>query len=384
MTNTHFFATAAKGTESLVAQELTATGARNIRTTVGGVHFEGGLETLYRANLWLRTANRVLMPIAEFACPTPQALYENVRRVRWRDWMTVDTTFAVDCNCRDSQISHSHYAALKIKDAIVDKFRDEIGRRPNVDRRQPMLPVNAHIVKDRCVLSLDASGDRLHRRGYRRQATDAPLRETLAAAIVGLVDWDNEGMFIDPMCGSGTIAIEATLKAMHHAPGLLRCGYDGSGQVGFGFQRWQNFDKKLWARLTDEARHRIREKIPGRLLGYDISRPAIHIASENAKLAGLERHLRFMRGDALKLSPRGNRGVIVCNLPYGERTGEVEELKSLYTGFGNVLKQRCAGYTAYLFTGNLKLAKWIGLRTSKRFTLYNGPIECRLLKYELF
>ena len=149
------------------------------------------------------------MPIAEFACPTPQALYENVRNVRWRDWMTVDTTFAVDCNCRDSQISHSHYAALKVKDAIVDQFRDDIGRRPNVDRRQPMLQVNAHIVKDRCVLSLDASGDRLHRRGYRRQATDAPLRETLAAAIVGLVDWDNEGMFIDPMCGSGTIVIEA-------------------------------------------------------------------------------------------------------------------------------------------------------------------------------
>lgn len=384
MKHTRFFATAAKGTELLVAQELTVIGAQNIRTTVGGVHFEGGLETLYRANLWLQTANRVLMPIAEFACPTPEALYENARNIRWRDWMTVDTTFAVDCNCRDSQISHSHYAALKIKDAIVDKFRDEIGRRPNVDRRQPMLQVNAHIAKDRCILSLDASGDRLHRRGYRRQATDAPLRETLAAAIVGLVEWDNEGMFIDPMCGSGTIVIEAALKAMNYAPGLLRCRNGGSGQAGFGFQRWRNFDKKLWTRLTDEARHGIREKIPGRLLGYDISRPAIHIASENAKLAGLERHVRFMRGDALKLSPRGNRGVIVCNLPYGERTGEVEELKSLYTGFGNVLKQRCAGYTAYLFTGNLKLAKWIGLRTAKRFTLYNGPIECRLLKYELF
>ena len=379
-----FFATAAKGTESLVAKELTATGARHIRPTVGGVHFEGGLETLYRANLWLRTANRALMPIAEFACPTPQALYENARNVRWRDWMTVDTTFAVDCNCRDSQISHSHYAALKVKDAIVDQFRDDIGRRPNVDRRQPMLQVNAHIVKDRCVLSLDASGDRLHRRGYRRQATDAPLRETLAAAIVGWVEWDNEGMFIDPMCGSGTLVIEAGLKAMNYAPGLLRCGNNASERHGFGFQRWRNFDQKLWRRLTDEARDGIREKIPGRLLGYDISRPAIHIASENAKLAGLGRHLRFMRGDALKLSPRGNRGVIVCNLPYGERTGEVEELKSLYSGFGNVLKQRCAGYTAYLFTGNLKLAKSIGLRTAKRFTLYNGPIECRLLKYELF
>ena len=379
-----FFATAAKGTESLVVQELAAIGAQKAQSTPGGVHFEGGWETLYRANLWLRTANRVLMPIAEFPCPTPEALYENARNVRWRDWMTVDTTFAVDCNCRDSRISHSHYAALKIKDAIVDGFRESIGRRPNVDRRRPALQINAHIAKDRCTLSLDASGDRLHRRGYRRQSADAPLRETLAAAIVELVAWDDEGMFIDPMCGSGTIIIEATLKAINYAPGLLRCGTGSSGQVGFGFQRWRNFDRKLWARLIDEARAGVREKIPGRILGYDISRPAIQIASENAKLAGLERYLRFMRGNALKLSPRGHRGVIVCNLPYGERTGEVEELKSLYSGFGDVLKQRCAGYTAYLFTGNLKLAKWIGLRTAKRFTLYNGPIECRLLKYELF
>ncbi len=384
MANIRFFATAAKGTESLVAQELAAIGALNIRSTVGGVHFKGGLETLYRANLWLRTANRVLMPIAEFACPTPEALYENARNVRWRDWMTVDTTFAVDCNCRDSQITHSHYAALKVKDAIVDGFRASVGRRPNVDRRRPMLQINAHIAKDYCVLSLDASGDRLHLRGYRRQATDAPLRETLAAAIVGLVAWDNEGMFIDPMCGSGTIVIEAALKAMNYAPGLLRCGDGSSGRLAFGFQRWRNFDRKLWARLMAEARAGVGEKLPGRLLGYDISRPAIRVASENAKLAGVERHIRFMRGDALKLSPRGHRGVIVCNLPYGERTGEVEELKSLYSGLGDVLKQRCAGYTAYLFTGNLKLAKWIGLRTAKRFTLYNGPIECRLLKYELF
>ena len=201
--------------------------------------------------------------------------------------MTVDTTFAVDCNCRDSQISHSHYAALKIKDAIVDEFRDSTGRRPNVDRRRPALQINAYIAKDRCILSLDASGDRLHRRGYRRQSADVPLRETLAAAIVELVAWDNEGMFIDPMCGSGTIVIEATLKAMNYAPGLLRCGGGSSGQAGFGFQRWRNFDRKLWARLIDEARAEIRQKIPGRILGYDISRPAIRVASENAKLAGL-------------------------------------------------------------------------------------------------
>ncbi|MCZ6677824.1 MAG: THUMP domain-containing protein [Candidatus Poribacteria bacterium] len=384
MPNTHFFATAAKGTEPIVAKELECLHAQNIRATTGGVHFEGSMETLYRANLWLRTANRLLMPIAEFPCPTPQALYEHVRQIRWNDWMTLRQTLAVDCNCRDSRITHSRYAALKIKDAIVDQFRARTSRRPNVDLRRPDFRINAHITKDRCVLSLDASGDRLHLRSYRRQATEAPLRETLAATIVELVGWDNEGMFIDPMCGSGTIIIEAALKAINYAPGLLRCGDASSRESSFGFQRWPGFDRKLWGRLIAEARDSIREKIPGRLLGYDISREAIQIASQNAKMAGLEKRIRFERGNVLNLYPRGNRGVIVCNLPYGERTGELEELKSLYKSFGDVLKQRCTGYTAYLFTGNLKLAKFIGLRTARRFTLYNGPIECRLLKYELF
>ena len=384
MPNTRFFATAAKDTALLVAKELEAFNAQNIRATTGGVHFEGSMETLYRANLWLRTANRVLMPIAEFPCPTPEALYENVRHIRWGDRMTLHQTLAVDCNCRDSQISHSRYAALKIKDAIVDQFRDETGSRPNVDPRHPDLQISAHIVKDQCVLSLDSSGARLHLRGYRCQATDVPLRETLAAAIVALVEWDGNGMFIDPMCGSGTILIEAALKAMNYAPGLIRWRDAPSEKRAFGFQRWPGFDWRLWRGLIDEARMSIRQKIPGRLLGYDISREAIAIAAQNAQIAGLEKHIRFARGDALKLSPRGNRGIIVCNLPYGERTGEFEELKSLYEGFGNVLKQRCTGYNAYLFTGNSKLAKCIGLRTSKRFTLYNGPIECRLLKYELF
>ena len=378
------FATVAKGIEPIVAKELEVLNAQKIQSTPGGVHFEGGLETLYRANLWLRTANRVLMPIAEFACPTPQALYANVRQIRWNEWMTPQQTLAVDCNCRDSQITHSHYAALKIKDAIVDQFRDETGTRPNVAPRHPDLQINAHIVKDHCVLSLDTSGARLHVRGYRSQATEAPLRETLAAAIVDLVGWDSEGTFIDPMCGSGTIVIEAALKAMNYAPGLLRCGNVASGKPEFGFQRWPGFDHKLWGRLVDEAKSQIHAELPGRILGYDISQEAIEIASHNAEIAGLDKHIRFARGDALNLNPPGNRGVIVCNLPYGERLGQLEELKSLYKHFGDVLKQRCVGYTAYLFTGNLKLAKSIGLRTAKRFTLYNGPIECRLLKYELF
>ena len=378
MLSTRFFATTAKGIEPILVDELVALGGQDVQPTIGGVHFTGTLETLYRANLWLRTANRVLMPLAEFPCPTPEALYEGARLVRWQDWLSLTQTFAVDGTCRDSQITHSHYAALKIKDAIVDGLRELTGQRPNVELRQPDLRINAHIASDHCVLSLDASGERLNVRGYRRQAQEAPLRETLAAAIVALVDWDSEGVFIDPMCGSGTILIEAAMRAMKMAPGLLR------PQGAFGFQRWPTYDERLWQRLIDEAKDSIGEHISGRLLGYDISREAVSMAQHNAQLAGINRRFHVERGDILNLRPKGKRGVVVCNLPYGERTGDVEALKLLYRGVGDVLKQRFTGYTAYLFTGNLALAKCVGLRTSRRYTLYNGQIECRLLKYELF
>ena len=384
MSTVRFFATAAKETASIVARELAGIHAEQIEPTEGGVHFRGSMETLYRANLWLRAASRVLMPLAEFPCATPQALYEGVRRTPWSRWMTLRHTFSVDCNCRDSQISHSHYAALKIKDAIVDQFRDKTGRRPNVRPRYPDIRIHAYIKKDRCVLSLDASGEGLHMRGYRRQTVEAPLRETLAAVIVELVDWDGEGLFIDPMCGSGTILVEAAMKAMNYAPGLLRCEDAAGGTTGFCFERWRGFDRRAWARLIEETRDQVREKIPGRLLGYDISRDAVAAARQNAQLAGFDKQIRLERGNILNLSPRANRGVIVANLPYGVRTGESEALRLLYRQIGDVLKQQCTGYTAYLFTGNLKLAKLIGLRTAKRFILHNGPIECRLLKYELF
>ncbi len=379
MVNSRFFATTAKGIESILAKELRVLGVQNVAPVSGGVHFEGSMRDMYRANLWLRTANRVLMQLAEFPCSTPEALYENTRQIPWDQWTSIQQTLAVNCHCRNSSITHSHYAALKVKDAIVDQFRDKTGRRPNVDTKHPFLRVNAYISEDVCVLSLDSSGDALHMRGYRRQATGAPLRETLAAAIVDLVGWDSEGFFIDPMCGSGTILIEAALKTMNYAPGLLRCRDNA-----FGFQRWPRFDNKLWEKLTGEATNQIRENIPGRVLGYDISRSAIEVARENVAASGLARKIRLARGDVLNLYPSGHTGRIVCNLPFGERSGKSEELVTLYKGVSDILKQRCTGYKAYLFTGNLALAKAIALRTSRRFTLYNGPIECRLLEYELY
>ena len=379
MPSARFFATSAKGVEPILTKELMELGIGNLKTASGGVHFEGSMETLYRANLWLRTANRVLMQLAVFPCPTPQVLYQNARQIRWSEWISAQQTLAVDCNCRNSAITHSHFAAQKIKDAVVDQIRDSTGRRPNVNTRNPDIRVNAHIANDSCVLSLDASGDGLHMRGYRRQTTEAPIRETLAAAIVELSDWNSEGFFIDPMCGSGTILIEAALKALNYAPGLLRVG----GR-SFGFQHWRGFNQECWDRIVSEARNKVREKIPGRLLGYDLSRSAVDIAKKNTSAVGLANQIRLSRGDVLNLSPAGYTGVIACNLPFGERTGDVEALVPLYKGIGDILKQRCTGYRAYLFTGNLKLAKSIGLRPSRRFALHNGPIECRLLEYELY
>ena len=379
MPSARFFATTAKGVEPILAKELKELGVNNLKTASGGVEFEGSMEAMYRANLWLRTANRVLMQLAVFPCPTPQVLYQNARQIHWSEWISAQQTLAVDCNCRNSAITHSHFAALKITDAVVDQIRDSTGRRPNVNTRNPDIRVNAHIANDSCVLSLDASGDGLHMRGYRRQTTEAPIRETLAAAIVEFADWNSEGFFIDPMCGSGTILIEAALKALDYAPGLLRVG-----RRSFGFQHWRGFKQEHWDEIVSEAKNQVREKIPGRLLGHDLSRAAVNIAKVNASAAGLENQTRLTRGDVLNLNPSGHTGVIACNLPFGERSGDAEALVPLYKGVGDILKQRCTGYKAYLFSGNLKLVKSIGLRPSRRIALQNGPIECRLLEYELY
>ena len=225
-----FFATAAKGVEEVLADEVSRLGVSEVTLEKGGVRFKGDMASCYRANLWLRTAQRILMPIAGFSCESPQHLYEGVRNVPWQQYLTPDMTLAVSCNLRDSKITHSGFAALKAKDAIVDSIRDSFGRRPDVDSRAPDLQVNVHLVRNYCTVSLDTSGASLDKRGYRLDKKEAPLRETLAAAIIELSGWDGSVPLVDPMCGSGTIPVEAALKASRRAPGLTR--------PGFGFQRW--------------------------------------------------------------------------------------------------------------------------------------------------
>jgi putative N6-adenine-specific DNA methylase len=376
MTQQQFFATTAKGVEEVLAAELVSIGATGVAVESGGVRFGGGMEAAYRANLWLRTASRVLMTLAEFPCETPEQLYQGVRAVGWTKYLTPDMTLAVDCNLRDSALTHSGFVALKSKDAIVDDLRDALGSRPNVDTKDPDLRVNVRLFRNRCTLSLDCSGTPLDRRGYRLDRHEAPLKENLAAALIELSGWDCTTPLLDPMCGTGTIAIEASMKALRIPPGLLR--------AGFGFQRWAGFDRQLWERLVEEARQGMLAALPAPVLGSDISHSAIAMANENARRAGVRELITLGRCPIDELVPPPGPGVLIFNPPYGKRLGEEEELKPLYRQIGDVLKQRCKGYTAYLFTGNLELAKHVGLRASRRMVLYNGPIECRLLKYEMY
>jgi putative N6-adenine-specific DNA methylase len=371
-----FFATTAKGVEELLAVELAALGIETAALDRGGVRFSGTMEACYRANLWLRTASRVLMTLAEFPCDTPLSLYDGVRSIPWVDFLTPDMTIAVDSNLRDSAMTHSGFVALKTKDAIVDTIRDRFGRRPDVDTRDPDLRVNVHLVKNLCTVSLDTSGTPLDRRGYRLERNEAPLRETLAAALVMLSGWDGRSPLADPMCGSGTIPIEAALRAAGLAPGILR--------PGFGFQRWPAFDSALWQRLVTEAREGALDSLPAQVLGCDRSARALTVARQNSGRAGVEAMITLAQRELSDFAPPAGPGTLLFNPPYGKRLGEEEELKPLYRLIGDVMKKRCTGYTAYLFTGSSDLAKCVGLRASRRIVLFNGPIECRLLRYELY
>jgi len=371
-----FFATAAKGVEPVLAGELRALGMRDVVEETGGVRFFGELEAAYRANLWLRTANRVLMTLREFNCPSEQALYDGVRKIDWRRHLTSKMTLAVDANVRSSTIKHSKYAALKTKDAIVDQLREKTGSRPSVDPENPDLRINVHIDRNHCTLSLDTSDESLHKRGYRTAGLEAPLKETLAAALVCFTEWDMKSPFIDPMCGSGTIVIEAALKAANIAPGLIR--------KTFGFQQWLNFDKNLWDSLVNQAEGLRKPKPQAPIRGYDISGKAISAAMENARAATVGPFVPFIRKDIKDLEPPPGPGVIIVNPPYGERLGQKQELEPFYKTIGDVFKQKCKGYSGFVFTGNLELAKHIGLKASRRIVLFNGPIESRLLKYELY
>lgn len=377
-----FFATCPKGIEPLLAEELQALGARAVRPTRAGVAFAGPLGAAYRACLWSRLASRVLLPLKRFPAPTPEALYEGVQSVAWQDHLAPDGTLAVDFTTAQSAIAHSHFGALKVKDAIVDQLRAQHGVRPSVDTERPQLRVNLYLHRDEATLSLDLSGESLHRRGYRGEGGAAPLKENLAAAILLRARWPaiaaQGGALIDLLCGSGTLPIEGALMAGDIAPGLLR--------PYFGFLQWRGHDGAIWAELLAQAHQRRAAgliKLPP-IRGYDHDARAVRAAKENLQRAGLAEHVRIQRRALGACAPEeALTGLVVANPPYGERLGEAGELSALYAELGAAIKRCYAGFQAVVFTGNAELGRELHLRPARSYTLYNGALECKLLSFDL-
>jgi len=371
-----FIATANRGLEEATAGELRTLGIKILRVEPASVVFEGREEDAWRANLHLRSARRVLMALVTRRVGNAQQLYSAARSIKWKKFLTPETTFAVEASIRDSVFDHSGFVALKVKDAIADSMRDSFGARANVDRNNPDLRVMVRVAGKRCDISLDTSGAPLHKRGYRKKGVPGMLNESVAAGLLLTAGYEGALPFYDPFCGAGTIAVEAALIAARVAPGLL-------APSPFGFERRPGFDANRWRELLEEARGAIREP-PMPLFASDISDRAVKAAVINAAEAGVGGAIRFERGDARRFEPAGEPGIIVTNPPYGDDSGEMEQMPELYADFGSALKRRCAGFSAWILDGNDLLRKSIGLKPERRLRLHNGPKACTLIEYRLF
>jgi 23S rRNA (guanine2445-N2)-methyltransferase / 23S rRNA (guanine2069-N7)-methyltransferase len=376
-----FFATAPLGIEGLLGQEFRDLGIPDVKEGRAGVAFGGGLNAAYAACLWSRLANRILMPIAQFPAATGEELYDGIRSVDWSLHMEPESTLAVDFAASRSAITHTLFGAQKVKDAIVDHFRSESGVRPSVDLARPDLRVNLYLDRDQATLSIDLSGDSLHKRGYRIEGGKAPLKENLAAAILLRAGWPEVaaagGQLIDPMCGSGTLPIEAALMAADFAPGLLR--------PWFGFLGWRGHDAACWLDFVAEADRRSEaglKQLPV-IVGYDVDRRAVHTALGNLDRAGLRGAVHFERKSVEAVRPQKAKGLLVVNPPYGERLGDEETLVPLYKMLGETLRTHFLGWKASVFTGNPELAFKVGIRAIKQYALYNGALECKLFNFDV-
>lgn len=374
--NYSYFATVARGLEAIAAQELENLGAEEVCPDFTGVHFVGDQALLYRVNLWARTIFRVLVPIKEFYCPNAEVLYQEVQKIDWDEYLKPDNTLAVNCTGGNQKLNHTHFTALQVKNAIVDQQRLKLSQRSSVDVQNPDVEINVHIHQDRCVLSLNSSGTSLHRRGYRQAMGAAPLKETLAAALLDIAEWDATIPFLDPLCGSGTLPLEAGLKALNTAPGLFR--------TKFGFESFPDFNSQLWQQLREEAHNCRISDLKAVILGSDRDSNVLLQARSNAQRCGIEDQIQFTQTELSQLEAPADSGMIICNPPYGERLGDAKELGTLYKTLGDVFKQRFKNWTAFILTGNKELAKKVGLKASRRIPVYNGSLPCTLLKYELY
>jgi len=362
------------GLEEVLSEELRQLGAENITKLTRAVSFEGNLSLLYKANIYLRTALRILVPIYKFKASNETWLYRGVQKVDWSKYLSEHDTIALDSAVNSPIFKNSQYVFLKAKDAIVDQFRNKTGIRPNVDLDNPTVRINVFIQNDEVILSLDSSGSSLHKRGYRGEVNEAPINEALAAGLILLSGWDKQSNFIDPMCGSGTFLIEAAMIAYNIAPNLMR--------PNFGLMNWHNFDKTLWDEINNEALNNTSD-FKYSIFGSDISPESIRIARNNIRAAGLQDKIKVDRKDFVKFIPPEGKATIIMNPPYGERI-QPEDINELYKSIGDTLKQKYAGSEAWILSSNLEALKNVGLRTSKKIIFHAGPLELRFNNYSLY
>jgi len=363
------------GFEDILSAELEELGAKKIRKVTRAVIFEGDERMMYLANLWCRTALRILKPIGSFPCASEQELYDGIRTIEWNKYLEADETLAVDSVVTKSNLTHSLYVSQKAKDGIVDQFRNRAGQRPNVELSRPKLRIHIHLNQDVASVSLDSSGESLHKRGYRQQQGDAPLNEALAAGMILLSGWDKKSPFLDLMCGSGTIPIEAALMARNIAPGIFR--------REFGFERWNDFDQDLWDEIIAEAKSNQLPSLDFRISGVDRSFEVIDFAKENIRYAGLDKDIDLYSMAFEDYNPEVVPSMIVTNPPYGGRITD-DDLFLLYKNLGDAFKKKYPGCTAWVLTANKEASHKIGLHPTRKIPLFNGAMECRFLRYIMY
>ncbi|MDX2447810.1 MAG: THUMP domain-containing protein [Desulfobacterales bacterium] len=373
--DSRYFAQIADGLKEAGVQEIAVLGAEDVQSEFSGIYFKADTSTLYRINYLTRLLSRCLAPLVSFTCPDTDTLYQKAKQIAWENFFAEDSTFAVTGNVSDSAISHSKYAALRVKDAIADYFKEKTGQSPNVSTRDPDILLNLHVRKDQAVISLDTSGGALHRRGYREEAVSAPMQETIAAAIIRFSEWDGSVPLYDPLCGSGTLLCEALMQYCHVPAGIFR--------KRFGFESLPNFDSAVWKQVKKEADGQIQE-LPKKLIaGSDVSLEAVRAAQINLMGLHYGNRVTIERLDFQKL-PAFKKHVIVANPPYGIRMGKDQNLDVFYKKFGDFLKQKCKGSTAFVYFGNRKHIKKIGLKASWKKPIKAGGLDGRLVKYEMY
>lgn len=376
-----YFVTCARGVEEITAKELAQVGSTKTEVAPGGVYFEGDQDVLYKAHLWLRTGNRIFLPLRSFPCWNTDDLYNNLVKFKWETFFKGDKTFAVDCTISgrpNPNLSHSQYAKLRVKDAIVDRMREKTGDRPNVDVDRPDISVLVYVRDGVATLNMDATGRSLHERGYRARDSEAPLKETLAAAILILSEWNPNTPLIDPMCGSGTFLGEGALIASNTAPGLFR--------KEFLFMNWPDFYQPRWEKCVADAKAAQKPLAENQFWAFDQSGDAIIQTRRAFERIQFQRSLQAVQRsfEDFELPTGIPNGFLIMNPPYGERLGMDDDLKPLYKLMGDTFKKKLKGWNAGIFTGNLELAKSIGLRAKRKHPLFNGAIDSRLLTFEMY